>query len=63
MDNFFGDLFGNLTNGNSKDWERELFVLYKTDYDKYRSKLQCIKLMGYKVLRNSDGLHKIIRKQ
>ena len=41
------------------DIEERLNKLYWTDSEKYLSYLDMIKGMGYKVLRNSKGNHKV----
>ena len=37
----------------------ELNRLYKTDWDKYNEKLSLYKGMGYKILRNYQGDHRV----
>lgn len=45
---------------NYQKWEAELNALYYlNDNNKYQAKLDEIKYMGFKVYRNSSGLHKI----
>lgn len=42
-----------------EEMEKNLDRLYWTDTNEYLKRLEVIKGLGYKVLRNSKGIHKI----
>jgi len=58
-DSFFNEFFGGLFSGNSKQQEEELNKLYWSDPQKYLQKIDRMKSLGYRILRNSKGKHKV----
>ena len=58
---FVKDLFG-MVGASIKEWEKELFILYKTDADGYNRKVRQLKTMGYRVMRNNEWDHKVLKK-
>lgn len=56
--NFFEHLFDL---DNVEEVEKRLYVLYKTNQDEYRRYLNVVKILGYRVFRNGNGNHKVVR--
>ena len=63
-DNFFAEFFGNPD--NFKDTKPKTPRSYEEELDEawsyYQEELEMVKSYGYKVLRNSEGKHKIVKK-
>lgn len=55
---FINDLFGTMNN-NTQHIVAELDKLYWTDAQRYIKRLTYIKQMGYRVLRNGKGKHRV----
>lgn len=57
------DIFNLLFGGfGYNSFERQLDSLYKNNnVIKYSTKVQDLKNMGYKILRNSEGKHKVLK--
>lgn len=46
---------------NIKAIEDELNRLYEYEIDKYLDECNVLKKMGFKIYRNSDGVHKVVK--
>ena len=46
---------------NIKAIEDELNRLYEYEIDKYLDECNVLKKMGFKIYRNSDGIHKVVK--
>lgn len=63
MTNNYEDMFNLLFGGfGYNSFERQLDSLYKNNnVIEYSKKVQDLKNMGYKILRNSEGKHKVLK--
>ena len=63
MINNYGDIFNLLFGGfGHNSFEHQLDSLYKNNsVIKYSKKIQELKNMGYKIFRNSEGKHKVVK--
>lgn len=63
MFDIFNDIFGATVPEDLGKIEKELYVLYKTDAYNYQKKIQYLKAMGYKIMRNIKGIHRVSKGQ
>ena len=58
----FGDIFGSAFGGTPNTYEADLDKYWCKHIHNYYTVLNNAKSAGYKVLRNKDGKHKVVRK-
>lgn len=61
FNDIFGNLFGNLS-GNSNTYKADLDKYWCKHIQNYYTVLNNAKAAGYKVYRNKDGKHKVVKK-
>ena len=59
---YFGDIFGGAFSGTASTYEADLDKYWCKNIQNYYTVLNNAKSAGYKVLRNKDGKHKVVRR-
>ena len=62
FDEIFGDTLGSTFSGTPSTYEADLDKYWCKHMENYFTVLNNAKSAGYKVLRNKDGKHKVVRK-
>ena len=65
FDNLFGNIFGDLFSSaySAADWEKDLNEYWQSyKIEVYYKTLNNCKANGFRVLRNSEGIHKVKRR-
>lgn len=62
FEEIFGGTFGGVFDSTSKSYQDRLDQYWLKDIERYYKYLNDAKAKGYKVYRNSEGKHKVVKK-